>query len=163
MDLPSWWPLHDQHLGMQTTIKALRYAYLLPESMKASFDILERLGEKIPVTMNDNNLVKDMQMMNETLRDMPDELILGMAELTDKRTITLLKIYSNLIDVLYFIKPALICSISVRMIQLMLDKKALCAVSPEAFSSYGEVLASHFGLIPEACRLGKCAYMSCFV
>jgi hypothetical protein len=76
-----------------------------------------------------------------------------MQQTNNKKIITLQKIYSNLADLLHFIKPSLICAVSIRMIELTLSG-GLSPCSPLAFAYYGQMITGS-GNLAEGCRLGK--------
>lgn len=69
--------------------------------MKATLDILSKLGEPKPVPMGDNLLYTDMQNMNRTINEINDESILGMKKADQKRIVTLMKVSNNIHDFAY--------------------------------------------------------------
>ena len=75
-----------------------------------------------------------------------------MPQPNEKKVVTLLKICSNLADLLHAINPSLLCAVSLRMVDLTL-KSGLTSVSPLAFAYYGEILIA-CEKFAEGCRLG---------
>ena len=138
--------------GLYVGAKALRQAGLLKESMDSSFDTLLPAGEELPRSMGDAKLSIDMQATNGALQRMADDYVLNMQQTNNKKIITLQKIYSNLADLLHFIKPCLIGAVSLRMVELTLSE-GLTPYSPLAFACYGQMLMVS-GNLAEGCRLG---------
>jgi hypothetical protein len=115
--------------------------------------ILDKLDEKPLRDIGDSTLSIDIAAMNEILQQLTDDCICNMQENQTKRSITLNKLYADLVHVLHYFKPNLIADVSLRMVQLTLSK-GITPEAPKAFALYGEVLAS-MGNISEGCRLGK--------
>ena len=122
--------------------------------MESSLDILAKLGEQPLREISDNTLQADMMKMNEILRNTPDESILNLHENKAKKIIITMKLYSNLGHVLLFVKPSLIGSVSLRMVELTMNH-GLVPFSAMAFASYSAVLVPA-GNVAEGCRCGKC-------
>ena len=120
--------------------------------MESSLDTLSKLGEQPLREMSDDTLKADMMKMNEILGNTPDESILNLHGNKVKKIIITLKIYSNLCHVLHYANPSLICSVSLRMVELTMNH-GLASSSPIAFGFYGEALVAN-GNIKEGCRLG---------
>ena len=120
--------------------------------MDSTFDTLRLAGEELPRNVGDAKLSSDMQAMNDALQKMSDDDVLSMRQTSNKKIITLQKIYSNLADLLHFIKPSLICVASLRMVKLTLSD-GLTPSSPLALAYYGEMLVTR-GNLAEGCRLG---------
>ena len=139
--------------GLYVGAKSLRQAGLLQESMESTFDTLLQAGEELPRSEGDAKLSSDMQATNNTLQKMSDDDVLSMQQTSNKKIITLQKIYSNLADLLHFIKPSLICAASLRMVELTLSG-GLTPNSPLAFAHYGQMLLNS-GNFAEGCRLGE--------
>ena len=138
--------------GLYVGAKALRQEYLLQEAMDSTFDTLRLAGEELPRNVGDAKLSSDMQATNDALQKTSDDDVLNMPQTSNKKIITLQKIYSNLAELLHFIKPSLICAASLRMVELTLSE-GLTPNSPLGFAFYGEMLSS-LGYISEGCRLG---------
>ncbi len=102
--------------------------------------------------MSDPQLTAFIQSMNQVLQSTTDDTIMIVAETTNKRIVTLMKIYMHLAHLLYFRDPSLIVDASLRMVELTL-KYGHCSESAMAFAYYGErqVLQGHYDL---AIRLG---------
>ena len=139
--------------GLYVGAKALRQAYLLQKAMESTFDTLLHAGEELPRSAGDAKLSSDMQVTNDSLQKISDDFVLNMPQTNSKKIITLQKLYSNLADLLHFIKPPLICAVSLRMIELTLSE-GLRSCSPLAFAYYGQMLVVS-GNLAEGCRLGK--------
>jgi len=118
--------------------------------MISSFGILLQLGEPKLTPLGDCKL--NVQAMNNLLQGMADISIYNLEMNNTKKTITLMKLYANLAHNLLFLDPSLIGATSLRMVELTL-REGLCALSPLAFSFYGQVLAS-IEKLDLACRLG---------
>ena len=121
--------------------------------MKAMFEILAKLGEKPLRDMEDNTLSTDITAMNEILQTLTDEYFCNMQDNQTKRVVSILKLYANLAHLLHFVKPFLVGSVSLRMVELTMSK-GISPTAPLAFAYYGETLAS-MGNISEGCRLGE--------
>ena len=102
--------------------------------------------------MGDAKLISDMQVTNDSLQKISDDYVLTLQQTNNKKIITLQKLYSNLADLLHFIKPSLICAVSLRMVELTL-LEGLTPSSPLAFAYYGQMLVVS-GNLAEGCRLG---------
>ena len=102
--------------------------------------------------MGDVKLTNAIQRMNDILQKTADDYVLNMQQTNNKKIITLQKLYSNLADLLHFIKPSLICAVSLRMVELTLSE-GLTPNSPLAFAYYGQMLMGS-GNLAEGCRLG---------
>ena len=120
--------------------------------MDSTFDTLLQAGEELPQSVGDAKLSSDMQVTTEALRKLSDDDVLNMQQTNNKKIITLQKLYSNLGDVLVFIKPSFICAVSLRMVELTLSE-GLAPSSPLAFAGYGAMLMIS-GNLAEGCRLG---------
>ena len=121
--------------------------------MKSSLDTLAKLVEQPLRDVADDTLKADMMKMNEILRNAPDESILNLHENKAKKIIITLKIYGNLCNVLHYVKPSLIGSVSLRIVELTMNH-GLASSSPIAFGTYGGILVAN-GNIKDGCRLGK--------
>ena len=132
--------------------KSLSQAGLLKESMDSIFDALLPAGEELPRAMGDVKLTNAIQRMNGILQKTADDYVLNMQQTNNKKIITLQKLYSNLADLLHFIKPSLICAVSLRMVELTLSE-GLTPSSPLAFVYYGQMLMGS-GNLAKGCRLG---------
>ena len=143
--------------GLYAGAKALRQAYLLKESMDSTFDTLLHAGEELPRAMGDVKLTNAIQRMNDILQKTSEDYVLNMQQTNNKKIITLQKIYSNLADLLHFIKPPLICAVSLRMVELTLSE-GLTPYSPLAFACYGQMLMGS-GNLAEGCRLGMYVFL----
>ena len=143
--------------GLYLIAKVLRNAQQpqqLAESLKATIRLLVSLGEDLPRDMGDQQLAIDIQHMNATLRHTYDDSIFNMEETKDKKTVTVQKIYADLVHLLHFAQPSLISSVSLRMVDLTM-KTGLSATSPLVFAYYGGVTTTS-GNLAEGCRLGMC-------
>ena len=107
--------------------------------MKSSLDTLAKLGEPPLREISDNTLQADMMKMNEILQNTPNESILNLHENKAKKIIITMKIYLNLGHVLHFVKPSLIGSVSLRMVELTMNH-GLVPFSALAFAYYSTVL-----------------------
>ena len=125
--------------GLYAGAKGLRQAYLLQEAMDSTFDTLLQAGEELPRAMGDVKLTNAIQRMNAILQKTADDYVLTLQQTNNKKVITVQKIYSNLVDLLHFIKPSLICAVSLRMVELTLSE-GLTPNSPLAFAYYGQLL-----------------------
>ena len=117
------------------------------------FEILAKLDEKPLRDMEDNTLSTDIAAMNEILQTLTDEYFCNMQDNQTKRVVSILKLYANLAHLLHFVKPFLVGSVSLRMVELTMSK-GISPTAPLAFAYYGETLAS-MGNISEGCRLGE--------
>ena len=138
--------------------KSLRQAGLLKESMDSTFDTLLQAGEELPRSVGDAKLSSDMQLVDALLQKTSDDYLLNMQQTKNKKIIALQKIYSNLADLLHFIKPSLICAVSLRMVELTLSEE-LTPISSLSFAHYGQMLMIS-GNLAEGCRFGM---SSCIV
>ena len=100
-----------QFLGLYSSTKVLRQANLLNESMQSTIYIIEQCGEEMPRAI-DEKLMKDVHIMNATLKEMTDDSILSMGQTMDQRTIFLMKLYAELAALLHFINPSLLGAVS---------------------------------------------------
>lgn len=96
-----------------------------------------------------------MATMNSRLENMADESILRLPMMDDKRLEILMKLYTNLKQVLYFADPSLGHSVNLRMVDITISS-GLSSRSPIAFAFYGESLAAA-GKLELAARLGRLA------
>ena len=117
-------------------------------------DILTKLGENPPRSMDDSTLKDDINAMNKVLRERSDDSILNMPQTNNKKIVILHRLYSDLVDVLHFTKPGLVSSVYHRMMEISL-KNGITPTTPISFSCYGEMLASSMRMIEEGCRLGR--------
>ena len=141
--------------GLSVAAKSLQSANKLQESMESILDILTKLGEAAPRPMGDSALMTDIDDMNKVLHDRSDDSLLNIQDTKDKKLVALHQLYSDLIQVIYFIKPALFGSVSLRMIELTMSK-GMTPTSPLSFAYYGSTLAA-MGKVEEGCRLGECS------
>ena len=125
---------------------------LLKESLESSLDILAKIGEQPLREISDNTLQADMMKMNEILQNTPDESILNLHENKAKKVIITLKLYLNLAHCMHYVKPSLIGSVSLRMVELTITN-GLVPFSAMAFTYYGAILVSA-GNVAEGCRCG---------
>ena len=144
--------LNPANPGLYAYVNATRQAELLKESMEDSFKILAEAGEDMPVALGDGDSMNGIRNMCDMLRNETDDAILNMKYTTDERTIILQKVYVNLAQLLHFVKPSLIGSVSLKMVNATM-KSGLTSMSPLAFTYFGETLIS-LGNFSEGCRLG---------
>jgi hypothetical protein len=104
--------------------------------------------------MGDDHLTANILLMNDTLQKTADDSILNTEVTSNKRIVTLMKLYVDLAYLLHFTDPSLIGGVSLRMVEITM-KSGLTSTSPLAFAHYGETLTS-IGYIAEGCRLGEC-------
>jgi len=148
--------------GLSVAAKSLQSANKLQESMESILDILTKLGEAAPRPMGDSTLMTDIDDMNKVLHDRSDDSLLNIQDTKDKKLVALHQLYSDLIQVIYFIKPDLLGSVSLRAIELTMTK-GMTPTSPFSFVYFGETLAA-MGKVEEACRLGECSlYHDCIL
>ena len=121
--------------------------------MEAILGILDKAKEPPLRELGDSTLTADIETMDTNLNQWSDESICNMQGCERKRIAALLKLYDVLAHVLHFVKPALIASASLRMVQLTLSN-GLTPASPLAFAYFGETLVS-VGKLNEGCRLGE--------
>jgi len=141
--------------GLSVAAKSLQSANKLQESMESILEILTKLGEVAPRSMGESTLMTDIDAMNKVLHDRSDDSLLNMQDNKDKKFVALHQLYSDLVHVLYFTKPDLLSSLSLRMIELTMAK-GLTPTSPFSFAYYGMALAT-MGKVEEGCRLGRLA------
>ena len=115
--------------------------------------ILAKLEEATLRDMGDSELSIDIAATNVRLQQLQDDCICNMQENQMKRSITLNKLYADLVHVLLFAKPALVADVSLRMVQFTLSK-GITPTAPIGFAYYGQTLAS-MGNISKGCRLGE--------
>ena len=146
--------IFDHHFdaGLAVAAKCLMQAELLEESMSSSLDTLSKLGEQPLREISDSTLQADMMSMSEMLRNMTDESILNLHENKAKKIIITLKLYLNLAHCMHYVKPSLIGSVSLRMVELTITN-GLVPFSAMAFTYYGAILVSA-GNVAEGCRCG---------
>ena len=121
--------------------------------MESILGILTKLGEAAPRPMGESTLMTDIDAMNKVLHDRSDDSLLNMQDNKDKKLVALHQLYSDLIQVIYFIKPGLLGSLSLRMIELTMAK-GITPTSPFSFVYFGSMLAA-MGEVEKACRLGE--------
>ena len=143
---------------MSVAAKSLQSANKLQESMESILEILNKLGEAAPRPMEEITSMTDIDAMNKVLHDRSDDSLLNIQESKDKKLVALHQLYSDLVHVLYFVKPDLIGSVSLRMIELTMTKGST-PTSPLSFAYYGSTLAA-MGKVEEGCRLGECSMLS---
>ena len=95
----------------------------------------------------------DANRMKNIIQSTPNDMICNMLENHDKKMTSLISLYAHLAHVLRFIKPCLVGSVSLRMVELTM-KTGLSTNSPLAFAYFGGFLVTS-GSIIEGCRLGK--------
>ena len=122
--------------------------------MSAMMVLLAKLDEKPLRDMGDSKLSTDITAMNEILQTLTDEYFCNMQDNQTKRVVSILKLYANLAHLLHFVKPFLVGSVSLRMVELTMSK-GISPTTPLAFAYYGETLSS-MGNISDGCRLGEC-------
>jgi len=115
--------------------------------------ILPEIGEEPLRDMEDITLSMNIEAMNESLRQFSDDFILNAQVCKIKRNVILQELYLRLALILHYVKPSLIGSVSLRMVELTISQ-GLTPTAPVAFAYYGETLAS-MGNITDGCRLGK--------
>jgi len=142
--------------GLSVAAKSLQSANKLQESMESILEILNKLGEAAPRPMGDSALMTDIDAMIKVLHDRSDVSLLNMQDNKDKKFVALHQLYSDLIQVIYFIKPDLLGSLSLRMIELTMAK-GKTPTSPFSFVYFGSMLAA-MGKVEKACRLGECSF-----
>ena len=125
--------------------------------MTSSLGVLSQLGEVPLRDMGDTSLHTDMLVMNRKLQNTSDDVILNMQEnmtlnMTSKKTVSIMKLLTNLLHVLHFAKPSLLGDTSLKMVELTMSN-GLVPSSPFAIGCYGEVLVAA-GNVAEGCRLG---------
>jgi hypothetical protein len=123
------------------------------ESIEASLAILVQFGEVFPGAMGDEKLRNDIDQMNCFLQSQSDDVIYNMQENTNKKMTTLANLYAYLAHTTHYRRPWLVCSLSLRMIELAL-KTGLSPMSPVGFAIFGGILVTS-GKISEGCRLGE--------
>ena len=121
--------------------------------MNSSFNIIQKCGEELPLPMGNRKLENEMEAMNQVLRNTPDESLLNMVETNNTKVVILLKLYAELANIMFFVKPSLLGAVSLRMVHLTL-KYGSTSECPLAFALYSGTLVS-IGNIDEACRLGE--------
>ena len=139
--------------GLYSQTKSLRQTNALQEAMNSSFNIIQKCGEELPLPMGNRKLENEMEAMNQVLRNTPDESLLNMVETNNTKVVILLKLYAELANIMFFVKPSLLGAVSLRMVHLTL-KYGSTSECPLAFAFYSGTLVS-IGNIDEACRLGE--------
>ncbi len=138
--------------GLLTTTISVSHAEIKQGSIQILSQVLGQFGE-IPLRpMGDPQLTPSIQNMYAIRHHTTDDTIMIVAETTNKRNVTLMKVYTHLIHLLHMVNPSLIVDASLRMVELTLEY-GLCSESAMAFAFYGErqVALGHYDL---AIRLG---------
>ncbi len=143
----------SRHSGLFAMTKSLSNRGLHREAVESAFQMLQMLGEQLPLKLNDPQLRADMTNMNRILSSTDDETISLISETHQKKFITLMSVYRLLGHSFHFIEQSMLASTSLRMIQLTLNH-GICSESPVSFAFYGEVLVS-IGEVELGNRLGK--------
>ena len=132
--------------------------------MKSILEILTKLGEAAPRPMGESTLMTDIDAMNKVLHDRSDDSLLNIQNSKDKKLVALHQLYSDLIQVIYFIKPDLLGSVSLRgMIELTMSKGSDSYISLFVRCILETTLAA-MDKVEEACRLGECSlYHDCIL
>ena len=116
--------------------------------------ILLQCQEVLPLSMlENNNLRSKIDQMVYILRSISDDAIYNMKESNDKKTNTLLNLYANLSHFMQHVKPWLIGSLSLRMVEITMNS-GLGSKASIAFAYFGGVLIS-IGYVSEGRRLGE--------
>ncbi len=126
----------------------------MDKSIETSFGILLQFGEELPRDMGDDEQQTDIDRMTYILHSTSDDAIYNMQENNDKKLTALFNLYVYLAHVLYYYKPWLFGSVSLRMMKLTMNT-GLSAMSPLAFAHFGS-LAVTIGYVTVGCRLGEC-------
>ena len=143
--------------GRSIAAFALRIVGSFQESVAAMLRLLSEIQEKPLREIGDNTLMADIDGMNLKLRQYTDDYIcnINMQENQIKRTVILQQLFSNLILMMQYVKPALIGSASLRMVELaMSNGVSLSPIAPLAFAYYAQTLTA-IGNNTEGCRLGE--------
>lgn len=121
--------------------------------------MLKEIGEEPPKAFGeDKKLGERINAVNNILLNTTDDMILCMQKST-KKIDTLQNFYSNLAQVLTFIKSSLMCDVSLRMVELTIQG-GLTSVSALGFAYYGGAMTA-MGRHDEGCRLGRLALKLC--
>lgn len=127
----------------------------MEQSIATTLSIFVEVGEPPPRRMGDETLAAELNEMERTLQGMTDEHICNMPKMPDSKTLTLMKLYDNLMTILYFTEPGLAGSVTLRMIHFTLTH-GLNPLAPAAFAHYGEALIA-LGKVELAFRFGRLA------
>lgn len=126
--------LDDKLNCMYVKLKALIHTERFKEAMEYFFEILNDFGE--PPLLPVNEIQEDLTAMISVMKGLPDETILGLSTMTQKKTIVLVKIYCDFAEVMPVIDPSLLPAMTLRNMQLMVQE-GLCSKSPLVFAQFG--------------------------
>jgi tetratricopeptide (TPR) repeat protein len=126
--------LDDKLNCMYVKLKALIHTERFKEAMEYFFEILNDFGE--PPLLPVNEIQEDLTAMISVMKGLPDETVLGLSTMTQKKTIVLTKIYCDFAEVMPFIDPSLLPAMTLRNMQLMVQE-GLCSKSPLVFAQFG--------------------------
>ena len=87
----------DKLNTLYTLLKSLRLSMKVQESKTYAYAILNQLGEELPRSIVDLTLVADIQDMKEKISNMSDNDVLGLRQTDEKKVITLMKLYNDLL------------------------------------------------------------------
>eukprot|EP00970_Alexandrium_tamarense_P019103 scaffold13602_cov214-Alexandrium_tamarense.AAC.4 len=87
----------DKLNTLYTLLKSLRLSMKVQESKTYAYAILNQLGEELPRSIGDLTLVADIQDMKEKISNMSDNDVLGLRQTDEKKVITLMKLYNDLL------------------------------------------------------------------
>ncbi len=125
----------------------------MDKSIEVAFGILLQFGEELPRDMGDDEQQTNIDKMTYILHSTSDDAIYNMQENKDKKLTALFMLYVYLGNMLYYFKPSLFGSVSLRMMEITMNNGL--SASPLAFAHFGS-LAVTIGYVTVGCRLGKC-------
>ena len=138
---------------MCTSVQALAAALKFDKSIESSFGILIQFGEDIPRAIREADLGIEIDNIINILQSTLDDSIYSMQENKDEKITALINLYVYLADTMYYFKPWLLGSVTLRMVELTMNT-GLSVLSPLVFANFGGLLVT-IGYVSIGCRLGE--------
>ncbi|KAL7541084.1 hypothetical protein ACHAXR_010617 [Thalassiosira sp. AJA248-18] len=147
--------LEDKMNAMFNVVSALSYASQLPESVNETILVLSQLGEELPESLSEPQIMLQIEKTKAILEGFSDQELIEYKRMDDPLKIMAMKFYARLEPSLQQIKPDAQPSITLKMVQLSIAH-GMSPMSPIGFTHFGQLLV-RLGNVKEGCRCVKIA------
>ncbi|KAL7536583.1 hypothetical protein ACHAXR_007263 [Thalassiosira sp. AJA248-18] len=136
-------------------VSALAYTSQLPQSVERSIIVLSQLGEEIPESYSEPEIMRLIEQTKAMLQGFTDRQLIEYRTMDDPSMIMAQKFYARLELSVQMIRPAAQPNVTLKMVQHSIAH-GVSPVSPIGFVYFGQLLA-RLGHIKEGCRYVKIA------
>jgi len=148
--------LDDKLNSIYYSLTALAYASHVPEVVNKSILVLSQLGEELPESYTESDMVFQVEQTKIVIEAFSDEELLGYKTMENHSKQMAMKFYALCESACGMVKPEIQPVVTLKMVQLSLSE-GMSPTSPVGFVYFGQLLC-RIGYVQEGYRYVKLAH-----